>query len=236
MRFVKTHTNGNDFVITMDQVDINKIKLMSDRRFGIGCDQFVFISDISCGNYNIEFFNQDGSKVEMCGNGACAAVLYIKRFLNKALSKFCLFISGIEYRASIDNNTVSIEFPMPLLLESFGNIKVVSTGNKHLLYETDIESIPRDTIDDLRYKYPDCNIHFLNRISHNVVRIKTFERGVGWTKSCGSGAVAVAFSIGCLNNTIKIIHEGGESNVIINSDSLLFQSTPTIVFKGEIYE
>jgi diaminopimelate epimerase len=71
-------TNGNDFVILEDCVqNIEAYKLIADLRFGIGCDQVVVIGRKTPTKYGLKFHNSDETEANMCGNGACAAALYI---------------------------------------------------------------------------------------------------------------------------------------------------------------
>ncbi|MDR0744365.1 MAG: diaminopimelate epimerase [Holosporales bacterium] len=233
MQFIKAHTNGNDFVISADQIDETKIKLLSDRNLGIGCDQFILIKYVSHNIYDVKFFNQDGSAAKMCGNGACAAALYVHRFLDAQSFQFSLLISDNEYESIINENIVSIKFPMPKVLAEFENIKLIDTGNNHLIYEFDSNINLATLAETLNFKYPDYNLHFLKRLSVDVIKIVTFERGAGQTKACGSGAIAAAFSVG-LTGEMTVIHEGGESKVIINNNMLFLKTKPIIVFKGQI--
>ena len=81
--FVKMHGNGNDFVIvdnTKLQVTYNKkiIEKLSNRRIGIGCDQFIFLEESKDFDIFMKIFNANGEEAEMCGNAArCVASLII---------------------------------------------------------------------------------------------------------------------------------------------------------------
>ncbi|MDR0695488.1 MAG: hypothetical protein LBF56_01790 [Holosporales bacterium] len=231
MEFVKAHTNGNDFVIinhqTRKMLDEELIRKIADRNLGIGCDQVVFISKNGpCSCYVIDFANQDGTKASMCGNGACAAAAYIRDKFVDNTSAIDLRISGIRYTAIMDDKRVTICFPKP---QQAGD-GVIVTGNKHLVLG--VEEIV--SIDELSAKYADCNIHFYEVVGNCIVRIRTFERGVGWTKACGSGAVAVAYKLD-LGAKTRIIHEGGESVVTIESGFIGFAATPELIFEGMWY-
>ena len=63
LKLEKWHSLGNDFLISRTHVSPEKIKQLSDRNFGIGCDQFIVLE-----NNTVRFFNNDGSESEMCGN------------------------------------------------------------------------------------------------------------------------------------------------------------------------
>ena len=81
--FVKMHGNGNDFVIvdnTKLQIEYNKkvIERLSNRKTGIGCDQFIFLENSKDFDIFMKIFNANGEEAEMCGNAArCVASLII---------------------------------------------------------------------------------------------------------------------------------------------------------------
>jgi diaminopimelate epimerase len=71
----------------------------------------------------------------------------------------------------------------------------------------------------------------MNSISSREIRLKTFERGVGWTSSCGSGAIATAF-VAQNKGITKIIHDGGASFVELLDEFACLTTCPQIVFEG----
>jgi diaminopimelate epimerase len=107
---------------------------------------------------------------------------------------------------------------------------MVSTGNKHLILP--IEDV--ESLDELTKRHTDCNLHFIKYIDKQSIRLKTFERGVGWTMACGSGAVAVAFLSG-IQGKIHIVHDGGISTVEVLDDSVTLTTAPQLVFEGVMY-
>ncbi|MDR1391365.1 MAG: hypothetical protein LBI95_03305 [Holosporales bacterium] len=228
MKFVKAQVNGNDFVIVnSENCDINslKVKSIADRVFGIGCDQVVFIKKVS-NDYKVDFFNRDGSYADMCGNGLCAASKYIKKIYQEDSNEINLLTSKSIYRSKIEKENVSAFFDMP---KKVGN--VILTGNKHIV----TSSTNLSKLNELLKVYSDCNLHFIDIISKNEIRMKSFERGVGWTLACGSGAIAVAFSSNC-KGKINIIHEGGKSVVEILNKQIILTTIPKLVFEGSFYD
>lgn len=230
MKFVKAETNGNDFVIINSEssFEIDVLKKISDRRFGIGCDQIIIVNKIASKKYDVRFYNQDGSSANMCGNGSCAVSKYIKKILQNDEDNIELIISGSYYETKIfEDESVSIKFPKPKNLDK----NIISTGNKHMICDMDMTNIA----EEIQKENPDCNIHFIEKINHNSIRIKTFERGVGWTLACGSGAIAVGFYSN-INGEIEIIHDGGKSLVTIQKDSAILKTNPNIIFEGTFYD
>ena len=201
--FIKAQVNGNDFLIFEDtELSPDQIRQLADRKNGIGCDQVIIIEQ----RRNLKFFNSDGSSAKMCGNGTAAACLY--------LNASEIVVDGRIYKAQINGKSVTITFPLPRLIAP----NIVDTGNLHII-------LPMSEID--KYKnYPDYNVHFIERISPTVIKVKTYERGAGWTLACGSGAVAICFYINS-PNLLAIIHEGGTSQTQLFSNHITFHPGST---------
>lgn len=228
MRFIKAQTNGNDFVIFNEKPEIfSKAELIriADRKFGIGCDQIIFVNPKG-DKYPVTFFNNDGSYANMCGNGSCAATKYIEKIFNIKSPKVTLLINDTLYNACIENDLITVNFALPKIQGD-----IISTGNYHIVRS--INEI--DNVENIVKQFPECNIHFIDIVENNKIKVKTFERGTGWTLACGSGAVAVGF-YSKLKGRIEIIHDGGRSFVEVLEDSVKFSASPKLVFEGTIYE
>ena len=117
MRFVKAQTNGNDFVIlneNPEKFDKSTLIKIADRKFGIGCDQLIFVNQKS-DKYITTFFNNDGSYANMCGNGACAVTKYIYDILKIKSKSINLTIDNKLYESFIARDFISIMFELPNL-------------------------------------------------------------------------------------------------------------------------
>ncbi len=228
MKFIKAQTNGNDFVIfnkNPEKFERSVLINIADRRFGIGCDQLIFITQKN-DHYIITFFNSDGSHANMCGNGACAVVKYIYEVMKIKSENIKLYINNRIYESAINQGLVSIIFDLPEIQDD-----IILTGNKHVV--KDIQEI--NNIENISKEFPECNIHFVKILSNNKIRVKTFEKGSGWTKACGSGAVAVGFYSG-LKGRIEIYHDGGSSFIEVLENQVKFTTRPEFVFEGTLYE
>ncbi|MDR2666833.1 MAG: hypothetical protein LBB34_01795 [Holosporales bacterium] len=228
MKFVKAQTNGNDFVIINGTIneDVHFLKLLADRTIGVGCDQVVFVTKNSKDCYKLAFFNRDGSAASMCGNGACAAATYIRNFLGERKHEIKMLTLSGEYPCIINENDVSIRFMLPQKLDKC----TILTGNLH--YITSMPEIKN--VSKLAKEHGECNLHFIESLTGNSIKIKTFEKGVGWTMACGSGAVAVAYLVGSSGIT-EIYHDGGKSFVEIKERHATLTTRPKLVFEGELY-
>ncbi|MDR1333019.1 MAG: hypothetical protein LBJ69_01265 [Holosporales bacterium] len=92
---------------------------------------------------------------------------------------------GCECAVEVHGQEVTAQIPMPVA-DGRG---IITVGNKHLVR---LMSEIGDA-DRIAKKHPECNIHFVAVIDDNTIRVKTLERGAGWTRACGSGAVASVF-------------------------------------------
>jgi diaminopimelate epimerase len=236
MRFVKAQTNGNDFVIITRQADepaiTNEIvKMIANRHFGIGCDQVAELTKITDVRYGISFFNTDGSHAEMCGNGICASSLYVsKMILSTDSVRLSFTVSGREHRTVVEDEKVTLFTAKPILLHNTPEYQILSMGNKHLV--CDIKMI--DSVMDLKNKFHECNLHFIEFVD-NLIRVKTFERGAGWTKACGSGAIAVTAAQN-ISDPVRVKHDGGISIVSDQGDIFSLTVRPKLVFCGNFYD
>lgn len=243
MKFIKAQTNGNDFVIFKNATKNINIKYIADRNFGIGADQIIFISNLQDNQYQLDFYNQDGSQAQMCGNGCCAAAFYINQSSQNQCSDLIFNIMDKKYKATSSLTEATIFLPIPIFIPNktlassdIDKMKFVCTGNKHIIYSVDdIKTIESSFAQNMQNSYNEYNIHYMQRISHDIIRIRSFEKGVGWTKSCGSGAIASIFSC-CpdVSSQITVIHDGGKSLVVIDNDHYVLTTKPKLVFSGEL--
>jgi diaminopimelate epimerase len=219
MRFTKAETNGNDFVIIENlEAEFVDIKKIADRRLGVGADQIIFsnlVSDTSC---HVRFFNQNGTEAMMCGNGLCA--------LTKYLGQHCSYVIGDnEAEGSIDDDGFSIvRLPKPTTIESRDQYDIIDVGNKHV--------VCLKKSDNVLGLLDDYNVHFASVDKSGVIMADTFEKGVGRTMSCGSGAVAIAFACGSMHSENQIVHPGGSLYVLFDDSFAFLRAKSNIVFSG----
>jgi diaminopimelate epimerase len=221
--FSKMHGLGNDFVVidgirqslslTPDQV-----RLISDRHFGVGCDQLLVVEPAQdeAADFYYRIYNADGSEAETCGNGARCFAHFIR---DKGLTDSDEIV--LETRAGLlctrieDGGLVTVEMGVPrfdpgvvpfiadgpeplyrLDLDSESvEIGVVSVGNPHaVLLVDDVLTAPVANLGpkiEYHARFPQrANVGFLEIDDRNNVRLRVFERGSGETLACGSGACA----------------------------------------------
>ena len=223
LRFSKMHGIGNDFVV-IDGVGQSvrltpeKIRFLSDRNFGIGCDQVLLVEAPSQPDVDFRYriFNADGSEVENCGNGArCFAVFVRDRKLTgKSVIKVETAAGLLELRVHSDERvTVDMGEPrlspaqIPFIVDAQAptytlavgqeslDISAVSMGNPHAVtLVEDVNQFPVDIIGPMiesHSRFPArVNAGFMQVLSSTEVNLRVYERGAGETLACGTGACA----------------------------------------------
>ncbi|MDR0632249.1 MAG: diaminopimelate epimerase [Holosporaceae bacterium] len=239
---------------------------LCDRNYGIGCDQLVLYGKQG-DKILARFFNPDGSEAEICGNAArCLGLLMQKRC---GLSKFTLESAGKSHsiktngeirvgmgQPSFDSEDIGISKvgvdPLSVLEElnlpknlGIYHASCVSVGNPHLvlfsrdiLNEKDIMSVGPSLKSHPLFRNK-INVSFACVVSENEIALSVFERGVGLTFACGSGACAVAIVAHVSNvipaTDILINQKGGSLTISLDEEMNIFQTGPAFhVFQGEI--
>jgi len=259
INFHKYHGAGNDFIMinNLDKsvfLTPEDISLYCDRNFGIGADGIILLEPSDKADCFMNYYNSDGTKAEMCGNGArCTAKFYLKE------TGLDLKEINLETRAGIKNikinedDTCSVDMGTPIFesddfpvetlkLEGF-DVNCVSMGNPHAVtIVEDLEKIDLKTIgpkieNDIHFPNK-INVEFVEKIMDDYFKVKVWERGCGVTLACGTGACAV-FSI--LNKIVKFDKEitlefpGGKLYLSKNEqDHVILRGPATFVFKGEV--
>ena len=264
--FIKMHGLGNDFII-FDNIknsiisDKNFIRQIGNRRLGIGCDQLMMIENTSKkDNFRIKMYNSDGSETGACGNGTRCVADYImnKEKLNTVNIET---ISG-ELKCSRSENGIIVNMGLPkfgwkdiplayetdtlnVVLDEF-NACCISIGNPHAVIFmsnlSELESLNLELIGpriEKNSKFPDfANIEFACVTKNGIIRMRVWERGVGITSACGSGACATSIAASLLGLSSKenqIILDGGNLFVKWLEDQTVTLSGPTEkVFEGII--
>ncbi len=241
IKFKKMHSNGNDFLITEDENILNaSIERMSHRQAGIGFDQLLLL-DKSEEVWSVRVFNADGSEANNCFNGLRCLASYAseKEQLIKIFKKIFLVIKNTE---SSDNiATVLCNMPDGRKIEDFYYVDI---GNFHVIKESDnvanedLKSLYSDfKIKAEKYRLAsNYNLNVFQRVEDQI-SIRTYESGVGETKSCGSGTAATAYAISLETNEnkFKFSSEGGNSMILFDSDDVLLSTASyELEFEGEL--
>ncbi|WP_111668897.1 diaminopimelate epimerase [Algoriphagus litoralis] len=231
LSFYKYQGTGNDFVMiddraaTFDLYNLDLVRKLCDRKFGIGADGLIAIRNHPDFDFEMVYFNADGSQ-SMCGNGARCAV---------AFSSFLGIVNGKTRFLAIDGpheavlNAEQVELLMGDVNEIASKSEdfFVNTGSPHhIRFVEKADGYPvfeegKAIRNDSTYAPAGTNVNFVQPLSENEVFVRTFERGVeDETLSCGTGVTAAAIVFGTRQhqNHIKINTLGGRLSVKFHSN------------------
>ncbi len=255
LQFYKYQGTGNDFIIIDNRSNHfpkNNIKIihkLCDRRFGIGADGLILLENSSENDFTMVYYNADGNESTMCGNGGRCIVAFAK--LLGIIDNETTFdaVDGKHF-AAIKGDIVSLQMADVDKIDTYKNHIFLNTGSPHHInFNSDIGNINVKKLGaEIRYGAPyfkeGTNVNFVEQVSKNSFKIRTYERGVeNETLACGTGATAAAIAANKLNkttsNTIDIEVLGGNLEVsfkkVGNHYQNVFLKGPTqLVFKGNI--
>lgn len=251
MKFYKYQGTGNDFVITSDSYSLSteQITTLCDRKYGIGADGVILMKKESNLDFDMIYYNADGSE-SFCGNGSRCAVMLAKHL--GWIENECSFNSNDGgHTATINEDLVSLQMHDVdmVLVEDDGYI--LNTGSPH--YISYVESLDNiDIIADahaIRYNETftetGINVNFLES-KNGVLHIRTYERGVeNETLSCGTGVTAAAIAHYLEKEsthkkfTQKLLTKGGALSVSFEKKKQSFENIwltgPAVrVYEGDI--
>ena len=254
--FSKYQGTGNDFVMLdnlngqYDSLTIPQIQLICDRRFGVGSDGLIKINSHNSSDFEVEYFNSDGSK-SFCGNGARCSVAFAETLGVNVSDTSFLGIDGL-HKASKNQDVISLEMGDVSEITKIENDFVIYTGSPHYIRfidainDLDIVQFGKKVRYSEEFKNEGINVNLVEIVNANNLIVNTYERGVeDETLSCGTGVTAcvLAFAyqtqlLGEHKVSVKV--KGGNLSVFFNQETLgKFTTIHLIgpgqfVFSGEI--
>jgi len=241
--FTKMQALGNDFVLIEEKYLVSpltykQIRWIADRRQGIGCDQLILIKSSSVADGDVSFFNADGSAAMACGNGTRCVAKYLEK--DKGTIQTPAFLCHFWRRE--DAIAISLKEPLFFPSQSLDQEQLqtflINVGNPHLvIFTEDIAALPLDEV-ALSLQPPEgINVELAQLVSPTTLKVRVWERGVGITPACGSGACAVgilSLKLGLIKNPPVFIEmEGGTLEVTWEENSPPLLTGPAeYCFKG----
>jgi len=204
--FFKYQGTGNDFVIVdnregrVSPKDNQLIRTLCDRRFGVGADGLILMQNKAGFDFEMVYFNSDGSGSTMCGNGGRCIVAFA-RYLN-IIGDSCRFWAvGDAHDARINaQNWVELKMAGVGRVEQGDGYFVLNTGSPHyVIFVEDIDDIQVVKSGQVirysdRFRKEGINVDFVEKTKDGLL-VATYERGVeNETLSCGTGVTASAIS------------------------------------------
>lgn len=253
VHFSKYQGTGNDFVLLdnmngqYDTIGIAEIQMLCNRKMGVGADGLIKISAHNDFDFEVEYFNADGSQ-SFCGNGARCSVAFANTLNIIGSNANFLAIDG-AHSASIENGIIRLEMLPVKGIEKVEQDYFVETGSPHYVRilednkNVDIVELGKKIRYSEKYKIQGVNVNTINILQTDKIRVATYERGVeDETLSCGTGVTACALLMMNKNeglNEVFVETKGGNLKVEAKKEGSGFKdiwlSGPAIkVFDGSI--
>lgn len=257
IHFYKYQATGNDFVMIDNRsgelsLSIEQIQKICDRKFGVGADGLMLIEKHSALDFNLTYYNQDGSQ-SLCGNGSRAAMSFAS-FLKIVNGKASFNAYDGRHDATLEKDgIVRLKMANTHGIKRYGNDLWVDTGAPHLIRFVDnAREVPvfeegRSIRYSDTFKPAGTNANFVELLPDNTIFVRTYERGVeNETLSCGTGvtAAAIASSTRGYKSPVKIKTLGGELSVEFKTsqsaassesfEEVFLVGPAKMVFQGEL--
>jgi diaminopimelate epimerase len=268
IEFLKMQGLGNDFLVfdapaaADTHLDSSSLRALADRHTGVGFDQALMLENPRDPDSRVFYriFNSDGTEVEQCGNGArCIAALLYARAPELGRDLVMGSLAGAVHARVREDGLVSVDMGVPnfdpralpmnaadgagAAVEA-SKIGAVSMGNPHaVLQVSDVKTAPVARIGPSIEHHPRfpkrANVGFMQIVDRGHLRLRVFERGVGETLACGTGAcaaVAVGRRRGLLDEEVRVELPGGTAMVswAAAGEHVWLTGPATTVFTGSI--
>ncbi|MCF6290710.1 MAG: diaminopimelate epimerase [Desulfobacterales bacterium] len=264
--FTKMSGTGNDFIIIdhrrpflPDREIPGFVRSVCQRGFSVGADGLILIEDDPEADFRWQFFNGDGSRAEMCGNGArCAARFALQKKIAPARMRFITDAGPIE--AEVLDGRVKLKMTPPVDLRRNLSVQVdgrkieldhINTGVPHAVHiveqdeAVDVAGWGRAIRFHPLFAPAGANVNFVRQLGPSALGVRTYERGVeAETMACGTGAAAAAIIAalqGLVSAPVTVTTSGGARLTIhfslVNGTGVagLFLEGPArIVYEGEL--
>jgi diaminopimelate epimerase len=262
--FAKGHGTGNDFVVLPDpdaslELTPSRVRSLCDRHSGIGADGVLRVVRTAALNgrcpadteWFMDYRNADGSIAEMCGNGAR---LFARYLVNAGLVPAGELVIGTKSGArpvrvpargdvTVDMGPARLYGTSSTAVEgqAFDGL-AIDVGNPHLACVTEV---PLATLDltvppghDPGTFPHGVNVEFVNVTGPATASMRVHERGVGETRSCGTGTVAAAVAVlhshGAQTGNCVVDTPGGRLHVVVDETTTRLTGPAVIVARGEL--
>lgn len=256
------HGLGNDFVIVdardsasgwSGSLSGTRAAAIANRRTGIGCDQLIILRPSDIADVRMQIFNADGSEVEACGNAARCVAKLIGEASRIETEGGIITGDATDEGAIINMGEPRFEWAdiplgyamdtlnMPVGWEDLQNPAAVNVGNPHVIFFVDDSSAveldrlgPMIEVDPLFPEKVNVNVA---HTAGDRIHLRVWERGVGLTQACGTGACATAVAAirrGLVNSPVNVELPGG--SLVIrweNGGSIEMQGPTTYVYSGQ---
>ena len=256
-----------DGVTQAVNLNTNQLRRLADRHRGIGCDQILMVTppDSPDADFRYHVFNADGSRAGQCGNGARCVGRFLREKRLTRQREILLLTDDDSLALSLTEDgrvfaglgaprfaPAEVPFQADETQDQYTlnvqgqslSIGALSMGNPHaILMVDDCDAAPVSTLGPLleaHERFPErVNVGFMQIQSREEVKLRVFERGVGETDACGSGACAAAvhgMKLGLLDDAVSVNLPGGKLSVSWPSmgDRVWLGGPTATVFNGTV--
>jgi diaminopimelate epimerase len=257
--FVKMHGLGNDFIVLDGRVESlplmtrGLVAALADRFTGIGCDQLIVLEPSDSADLTMRIYNHDGGEVEACGNATRAVGLLIGKPATIATLGGQLAVDPSDSGASVDLPEPRLEwdsiplayamdtYQLPVAWEALDGPCAVNVGNPHaVFFVADCNTVELDRLGpEIEHDplFPErINVNVATVESRARIRLRVWERGVGETRACGTGACATAVAAirrGLVDHEVTVALPGGELQISWAGRGLIRMTGPAATsFRG----
>ncbi|HYO34244.1 MAG TPA: diaminopimelate epimerase [Nocardioidaceae bacterium] len=254
--FLKGHGTHNDFVVLPDldgtvhgDLSADLVRALCDRRGGVGADGVLRVLGSSeRDEWFMDYRNADGSVSEMCGNGVRVFARYLQRaeLVDTSRTLAVSTRDGIKQVAYCKDGDISVDMGTPVIgrttaVSSAGveyAAQSVDMGNPHAVVVVDSLSSLGDLMDApelVTNDFPNgSNVEFVEVRGDRDLAMRVFERGVGETASCGTGACAVAAAVAAREaaeppTTYVVEVPGGRLQVTLDNGGAIHLKGPAVL-------
>lgn len=260
LRFMKWHGAGNDFVVIDSRHRAEPVttpalaRALGDRHRGVGYDQLAEIRPSEAADFQLDFWNSDGSRAEACGNATRCVSDHMMRDLGQDRLRL-VTARGILLAVRRPDGLVSVNMGPPQLdwdqvplarpadtdhLPLAGDPAAVGMGNPHLVFFVpDAESVDLPGVGPSLEHDPlfpaRTNVEFATLTGPDRLRMRVWERGAGITLACGSGACATAVAAhrrGLTGRQVTLELDGGTLEIDWRDDGVWMTGPVAHVFDG----
>jgi diaminopimelate epimerase len=264
MKVFKYEATGNDFILTKEIPSNSKAfaKAVCHRNFGIGADGILYPSKSSVADVQMNYYNSDGSIAKMCGNGirAFARFLVDMKIIDKTIFDIET-LAGIK-TVEIIGDQIKVHIGKPDLCVGMPDLKntmdvniaynfngisgyVLAVGTLHtVVYFKENQGIDilkvGPNIQNNALFNDQTNVNFIEVTGDNQLKVQTFERGAGWTLSCGTGVSASVYHAvmkGYVKqDKIYVDVPGGKLEVEVEGTNIYLIGPAKPIMEGIFYE
>lgn len=266
--FVKMHGLGNDFVVLDGRaaplaLNAEQVRAIADRRTGVGCDQLIVIEPpaAALADAFMRIRNADGGEVAACGNASrcVASLLMAEKNTEHVIIETAAGLLDAEAcgdglvsvdmgRVRFDWRDIPLSKPADTLHLDVGagplrDGVAVNVGNPHAVYfVADAAAVPLEAVGPIienHTMFPErTNVDVAQVLGPNRIRLRVWERGVGVTRACGSGACATLVAAarrGLTGRSAEVVLDGGRLRIEwLKDDHALMTGPVATSFTGTL--